>query len=68
MARDCERASMTVDVSPETAAEIAARLDAGDAKPTDATIRDHAADAVRLQLNYRVDGRPLVDAVRDRTT
>lgn len=42
------------------AAEIAAADE-----PTEATVRDHAADAVRLEVAYRVDGRPLTDADHD---
>jgi len=65
VSRTREAANPTVDVSPEIAEEIAARIDATDgAGATDGAVRDWAAGLVAVSPEYRVDGRELADVVR----
>lgn len=66
MTRTREAVNPTVDVSPEIAEEIAARIDAnGGAGATDGAVRDRAADLVAVSPEYRVGGRELADVVRE---
>ena len=64
--RTREAVNPPVDVSPEIAEEIAARIDAnGGVGATDGAVRDRAADLVAVSPEYRVDGRELADVVRE---
>jgi hypothetical protein len=64
--RTREAVNPTVDVSPEIAEEIAARIDAKRwPVATDGAVRDFAADLVAVTPEYRVGGRELADVVRE---
>jgi len=60
-----ERLEPTFDVEEEIVAEVAARLDAGDTEPTAGAVRDRLYDVLEVRPEWRADGRPVAEAVRE---
>lgn len=60
-----ERVEPTFDVDEEIVAEVAARLDAGDTEPTAGAVRDRLYDVLEVRPEWRADGRPVAEAVRE---